>query len=399
MHVAPRVADFLLYLFGCGLLMLAGVGILRLLRVPIDRASSMLFGPAVAQAAWAIFLGAGVTLAQPVRVLAGPLWLFTLVCAALGWYNLQRGDAAGSDASPQWSDRAWPLVAFCTVLPILVLLPYFAFGITEYAGSRHPDAWSYAALGQSLWTLPAGQSDGSSPLYQYASNLIFGRIVGSSELGLVSVLLRPGDTQAASGLFLALAFFTFASACATFARTMRMRSEQAIVFLLLAVTSGWSLNALLISNFDNILSLFYFPALAVVASPRRPAGRSWWILGGVFLAALLYTYPEMGVLVCAPAAVMFGERLWRKSWYRETWQVVLGVAVVLCLLFPFAEHLAAYFRMQVGSGLQPEGVRPGGRSFETLADPKLGSPAFWALGEELTQQEFGLQAVCAGRKE
>src|SRR3954464_15776681 len=105
----------------------------------------------------------------------------------------------------------------------------------------------------------------------------------------------------------------------------------------------------------------------------------------------------MGVLVCAPAAVMFGERLWRRSPHRETWHAVLGVAVVLCLLFPFAEHLTAYFRMQVVIGLQPEGVRPGGRSFETLADPRLVSSAFWALGAELRHLEVDFTRFVAVR--
>ena len=85
------------------------------------------------------------TLRIPVRLLAGPIWLATRALAAYGW---------------SWK-RAWDpgtrrLVAISVGLPVVAMLPYFAFGLANYPGSHLPDGWSYVAYGQYLWNYPRG---------------------------------------------------------------------------------------------------------------------------------------------------------------------------------------------------------------------------------------------------
>ncbi len=137
MPLVPAPSDFLLYLLAAVVLMFAGVGIFRLLRTPVEGPVMWLLAPAVAQGVWAIALGLGTTERVPVRLFAGPIWIGTCALALYG-YRWKRA----------WDRRTGSLVALSLGLPILVMLPYFLFGLASYPGSRLPDGWSYVAYGQ-----------------------------------------------------------------------------------------------------------------------------------------------------------------------------------------------------------------------------------------------------------
>jgi hypothetical protein len=393
MPLSPRVADFLLYFALCTVMTLAGAGVLRLLRLRLDRRASLLFAPVATQTLWVLAFGIGVALRTPVRFLAVPVWAITLLLAGVGCAALARGPDRQTDRAAD-DDGGGPLYALCVVLPILVLLPYFMFGLAEYTGSRHPDTWTYSAYAEYIWSVPRGGT-GLSPLHRYATHLANSRHVGSSELGFLSVLTSPGDTSSAIGLFLGMAFFVFAAACASFARAMRLRTAAAALFVILAVLSGWSLNALLPSNFDNIVALSFFPALALTLVANRPDGRRWWLLTGLLLAALLYTYPDVGVLVCVTSVPMFAERLWRDRAREGALGLVILLATVSVLLSPYVTTILGHFRVQMGHGLQA-GPRPGDGLFEGLVSARLAPTSVWALGGEFALQELFAARTAVG---
>ena len=177
-----------------------------------------------------------------------------------------------------------------------MLLPFFVDGLQDHQGSSLPDGWSYVAYGQYLWEHPRGSTGGLSPLHQYGSHLGQTRYIASSLLGFFSPLFRAGDTQRASGLFLAWTLLVFTSACAFFGLVYQLRRYSLIAFLLFTVVSGWVYNMIWANNYDNALALAYFPALMGLVSVK-PRTVGSLMLAALLGAGLLYSYPELAIVV------------------------------------------------------------------------------------------------------
>lgn len=381
MTLGPIVADLLLYLLCASLLVSAGIGILALFGIRADLVTVALLAPVVTQALWGNCLGIGVALRAPVRWLAGPLLAVTLVAAAYGLFWLQkhgRREIAVSVNSPRLG--LW--LGICLLLPLLVTFPYVVYGFSDYPGSGYPDGWAYTANAQYLWSFPRGAEGGLTPLYQYAAYLADTRHIGSSHLAILSVLTSPGDTQSATGLFLTTSLFAFTTSCGAFARIRGLSTRTALLFLFVTVLSGWLINVLIANNYDNLLALPYFPFLAAMALAPAPPVVRWWLLVAGVAASFLYTYPELGIIVCGIWAAMLMchfQRLRAPGWIGRA---SAGGLLLILLTAPYAGTLGRFVTTQFAAAVQEHSKRPGEGMFPELLTLRTFPSAFWGfIGE------------------
>jgi hypothetical protein len=389
------LSDFLTYIFAAALLLMAGTGLLLLLRAPFDRPTMILLGPIASQAVWAITVGLGLLCGLSVRQLAAPLLLGSVLLACVGLQRmlLRRKFYSSRD----------PLVAIlvtCALAPVLVLLPYFVFGLADYPGSRLPDGWWYVGSGRHLWTYGYRADGMLEPLYRYPTFGLYGaRYAASASLGVLSLLDHAGDTQRSVGLFLALALFTFGTSAAAVAVSREWQVGRSVFFVLLVVASGWAANAVYVNNYDNLLALGYFPAIAALVRVPQSRSRSSWILLGVIAAGLACTYPELGVAVLPVGFVMVAERSWKTRSWRDARGIGLAAVVFLLLTGPQLQSAIHLFGSQARAALQPTGqssLRPGETLFMGLMSQKYRPSAFWSLGGEfLVPRLFRSQTAVA----
>ena len=372
------LADFLTYVFVAGLLLMAGTGLLLLLRAPFDRAMMILLGPIIAQALWATTVGLGLLGGWSVRQLAVPLLLGSVLLACVGLQRLRLRS----------SDDSRPVVAIlvsCALAPVLVLLPYFVFGFANYPGSRLPDGWWYVVTGRHLWMYGSARDGIFEPLYRYATfNLLGTRYMASASLAVLSLLDHPGDTQRSVGLFMALALFTSGASAAAVAASRAWRVGRSVLLVLLVVASGWVANAVYANNYENLLALGYFPAIAALVRLPHSRSRSSWIVLGLIAAGLTCTYPELGVAVLAVGVVMVAERSWKDRSGLDVRGFGLAAVVFLLLAGPHLQSTIHFFRSQAAVAL-PTGqssLRPGETLFTGLLIQKYRPSAFWGLGGE-----------------
>jgi hypothetical protein len=373
------VSDFLTYIFAAALLLMAGTGLLLLLRVQFDRTTMILLGPIATQALWATSVSLGLLCGLTVRQLAAPILLGSVLLACIGLRpSLLR-------QNPRSSPR--PLVAIlvaCALAPVLVLLPYFVFGFADYPGSRLPDGWWNVATGRYLWTYGHRVDGVLEPLYLYVTESLGSRDVAAASLGVLSLLDHPGDTQRSVALMIALALFTFGSSAAAVAVSRAWQVGRSILFVLLVVASGWAANAVYANNYDNLLALGYFPGIAALVGGPRSRSRGSWILLAVLAAGLAYTYPELAVAVLAAGLVMVAERTWKARSWRDARGFGLAAVVFLLLAGPHLPATIRFFQRQATVALQPSGgsFRPGESYFKGLLIQKYRPSAFWSLGGE-----------------
>ena len=385
------LGDFLTYVFVAGLLLMAGTGFLLLLRAPFDRAVMILLGPIITQALWATTVGLGLLGGWSVRRLAVPLLLGSVWLAGVGLQRLRL--RSHHDSGPVVA-----ILVSCTLAPVVVLLPYFVFGFADYPGSRLPDGWWYVVTGRHLWMYGSARDGILEPLYRYATfNLLGTRYMASASLGVLSLLDHPGDTQRSVGLFMALALFTSATSAAAVAASRAWPVGRSVLLVLLVVASGWVANAVYANNYENLLALGYFPAIAALV--RLPhCSRSSWIVLGLIAAGLTCTYPELGVAVLAVGVVMVAERSWKDRSGLDLRGFGLAAVVFLLLAGPHLRSTIHFFRSQAAVAL-PTGqssLRPGETLFTGLLIQRYRPSAFWGLGGEFQLPTlFGLQTTVA----
>jgi hypothetical protein len=378
-HVASLAVDATGYLLICALFALAGSGILRGLRVPLDRDATLLLGPALTQACWGCAAGLLVILGCPLRFGAGPVWAVTLALAAYGLFALRRDAGPEPGAGAGWTPAL--LLGLSVLLPLVGMMPYLGAGLTDYRGSGLSDGWSYIAAGQYLWQFPRGAEGGLAPLYQYGSTFSYMRNTASSELALLTPAVLPAQAHSTAGLFQALTLFAMLASCAAFIRARGAAWATAALYLVCVGASGWIVNLVWANNYDHALALVYAPALAAlcIASARPTAGVG--IAIGLILAGLTYTYPEMAVFIVGSAVLIAADRIWRA---REAgWVRLAGCAVLVWLLIasPAFHDLYWFFVNQFQNAAQA-GARPGEGMFTGLIDARQLPAAFWALGAE-----------------
>jgi hypothetical protein len=408
-------SDLLRYFLLCLVCVASGMGLMRLIRLYQPPQLALVLAPVLTLTYWSVGLGIGVAWRIPVQSLAVPLWALTFALALhwlihIGMRNRSlfgvpaRQSLSVSAIAPEppimerqpfWHALAadgWPLL-LCIGLPIVVMFAYFRAGLANYPGSILPDGWSYIAYGQYLWKYPRGMDGGLAPLYQYAAHLSQTRFTASALLGLLSPLYSSGDTQAASGLFLAWGLFTFAASCAFFGRAFGLSAMQLAAYLILTIVAGWIYNLLWANNYDNLLALAFFPALIGALAVLSPQSWAWRVVVGLLGAGLLYAYPELAVVSIGGALLVLAERCWAerraaKSWL---WFVLCALAITLALIAPYLREMYAFILTQAATGLK-SGPKPGEGMFAGLLKLRFQPAAFWGLGGE-----YALEVWAAAR--
>ncbi len=354
-----------------------------------------LLAPAVAQAFLAVILGMSAVLLVPIRMVSVLVWIAVLALATAG-LAVELIATVKRDVGAR-SDSAGPLLVLgvAAIVPAVVLLPYFVHGFGAYAGTTHPDAWSYTVFGAYLSEYPRLTHGGLSPVYQWAYVLSGTRFVASASLGWLTSATHEGDTQAAFGLLLALSTFVIGSTCAATGRVLGLPNR---LLLLAAVAGGggnWIANAILASNLDNLLALSYLPALAVLgldAATTVPQGRA--VLVGLLIAGATYTYPEFGLIGVSCGSLYFVHFLFKWPIRLSVISLILCIGTTSVLVWPYVGELWQFLRMQATSGVSVAD-RPAAFYLRGLVDPLGRIDALWALGAEDTVKPSLLLARAA----
>ena len=252
------------------------------------------------------------------------------------------------------------------VVPAIVLLPYFVHGYGTYAGTTHPDAWSYTVFSAYLWEYPRLTEGGLAPAYQWAANLSGTRFVASA-LGC----WRRRHAKA---------IHERPSACCSPQHVPdreHLRGDRYVMglrnrlLLLVAVGGGdgnWIANATSwVSNLDNLLALSYLPALATLGLTTRrlrrragPSSSACWPQARSTHIRSSRCMPRLqrpvlhGLTVHAPG---------RRS--------LIGIAICALttgvLVWPYAADLLHFVQNQLAAGVSTSRARGG--AFGGLLDP------------------------------
>jgi len=232
---------------------------------------------------------------------------------------------------------------------------------------------------------PRGAKIGLSPLHQYASHLADVRNAADALLAFLSSAAPGGRPDTAVNLLCLLSLFAFAGAVVNFGLTMFGRRWAPVTALLLLSVYGWPGDIIFYGNFDQLLVLPVFPALAAVAA-HIAERRSFWrftLLSALLIAAAFYTYVEIAAIGVAAAASFLlpkSGRVW-PALGRAAASATLALAAAGAALLPAATNLLPFFLTQLAMGTAT-GVRPGEGYFPGLIDPSYALSAVWALGGE-----------------
>src|SRR5262249_10919965 len=134
MPLGPIVQGLGFYLLLCSLSVLIGHGLLRLTQICTDERAAPALAPVLTFLFRTLALGLGGAFKIPTKFSAPVLWSVSILLALFG---LRRPYMALRNVGLPW------VLAFS--LPIIVMAPCFATGLTESIGTLHGDGWWYIA--------------------------------------------------------------------------------------------------------------------------------------------------------------------------------------------------------------------------------------------------------------
>ncbi|MGC8603953.1 MAG: hypothetical protein ACP5VS_09720, partial [Desulfomonilaceae bacterium] len=364
----------------------SGMGLLKLSRVKLDATSSIYLAPILTLSMWSLLIGYGVLWGYTVAELWRWGYLVTLMLAVYGLFS-QFGCFKKLDISA---------IFLLALLPVILMFPYFLYGVFTYMGSPSWDGWHHVAQGQSLWTYPREAEGGLAPLYQYAAHVSHNRFVAQSLLGFLSPLTgQPGDTKSASGLFLALCFFVFASSILFFASSRRLGRPLSLVYASATVLSAWMLNLLKANNYDNVMAISCLPAIAGIQAYLSHDDFGQPVLLALLAAAQLYIYPEMTPLVLGFTVVFVFQKIYADKLGLKKWGLFLCAATIMFLVFslPTLTFSFKFFIQQFRTAsVTLESSRPGQNMFSYLLAYQNWIANMWGLFVPL-DFGFGIESI------
>jgi hypothetical protein len=360
-----------------------GYALLHVLGHGRHRWSGALFaGPGLTLALWIIALSGAAWASIPLRYVFGPVWIVTLLLAALGMYlriSVNRQIAAGKNESGQWLRLLW-LVA--VVVPLLIMPATLRYGLGDFVNSTYPDSWSYVMVADYLSAVARGAEGGLSSLHQYASHLMNTRNASSAILAHLAVGFGDVKADQVMTLFCLLVLFANVGALIAFARTIFERADLAACLAVLAGL-GWPANIVFAGNFDQLLLLPLLPLIAALA--LRAYGSKLWsasILIGILGAAALFAYVELaflGILV-AVSFVIPPDASLRVTIGRAVLICCIAASIMIVLTWPGFDALLRMLTSQYA--MASGAVRPGEGYFAGLTSPLRLPGAVSALGGE-----------------
>jgi hypothetical protein len=362
------------YIMLCLVTIFAGLGIIRLTGIRIERNTSFYLAPVVTLAFWAIFLCWGVLLGFAIKQLWIVGWSATFLLVLIGLLR----------ENYRFLKNEWVLLSGAIGIPICLMTPYFWYGIETYPGSWLWDGWSYVAFGQYLWKYPRGTEGGLAPIYQYAFHLSNTRFIASSLLAFFSPITGfIRDTQAATGYFLSWSLFVYSSACMYFALTIDRNRGKTLVLIYVGITvfSGWILNMLIANNYDNALAISFLPAFAGVIYSVNPKERRWAVIIACLAAGIIFCYPEMMPVVLFGAFLFLIQRSLSEKILIKDFAVLVGISalIVFFITAPYLKVLFLFLQGQINHALTEQIKRPGNGYFPQLLDPNCFLTGFWGF--------------------
>jgi hypothetical protein len=360
-----------------------GYALLHVLGHGRHRWSGALFaGPGLTLALWIIALSGAAWASIPLRHIFGPVWIATLLLAALGIFlriSVNRQIVADENESGQCR-RLVGLIA--VVVPLLIMPATLRYGLGDFVNSTYPDPWSYVMVADYLSAVTRGTEGGLASLHQYASHLMNTRNASSAILAQLAAGFGDIKADQVMTLFCLLVLFANVGALIAFARTIFGRAGLAACLALLAGL-GWPANIVFAGNFDQLLLLPLLPLIAALA--LRAAGSKLWsasILIGILGAAALFAYVELaflGILV-AMSFVIPPDASLRMAIGRAILVCCIAALVIAVLTWPGFDALLHMLTSQFA--LASGAVRPGEGYFAGLTSPLRLPGAVSALGGE-----------------
>jgi hypothetical protein len=366
------------YLVLCVASFLAGYGILAAVGLSRRLSGALLAAPGVTLAALVIIVGNGVWLGASVPALGTFIVAVTILFGTLGAYDLIK-------APPPRRDLLLAVAAaLCTVL---VLAPFFRWGLTRYAGSWFYDILYYVAYAQFL--IDAGRPNVADFITSYLAIHhieMSSRYIAASLIAVLSVLGGGPDAQTGYGPLIALAVLVYASACAFLAIVWGRAAALVLAFMLLAVTGGWVLGVVQANNLDSLLVLALTPLLMAVARLAGTFRIRDAVLFGVIFSAIFWTQVELLPIACAVVAIELGRRLWVSGASVREWVVwaAATAGVVLVTAGAWIAPSVRFFLHQLQSATAAGAARPGIGYYAGLFDARCALSSiwgFWAPGD------------------
>jgi hypothetical protein len=366
-----------------------GYALLHVLGHGRHRWSGALFaGPGLTLALWIIALSGAAWASIPLRHAFGPIWIVTLLLAALGillCISVKRQIVAGENENGPWPRLLWVIAV---VAPLLIMPATLRYGLGDFVNSTYPDPWSYVMVADYLSVVARGAEGGLSSLHQYASHLMNTRNASSAILAYLAAGFGGIKADQLMTLFCLLALFANVGALIAFARTIFGRADLAACLALLAGL-GWPANIVFAGNFDQLLLLPLLPLIAALAL-RSSEARLWSasILIGILGAAAMFAYIELAFfgMVVAMAFVIPPDASLRPAVGRAVWVCCIVVPIIVVLTWPgfdaLLRMLTSQYAMTIG------GVRPGEGYFAGLASPLRLPAAVSALGGEFPHMRW-----------
>jgi len=366
------------YLVLCVSAFLAGYGVLAALGISRKLSGALLAAPGVAFAVLVIVIGNGLWLETSVSNLAKFLAAVAILFGVLGAYDLIK-------APPRWRDLVAALAA--AICPLLVLAPFFRWGLTRYTGSWFYDVLHYMSHAQFL--IDTGRPGVAEFLTSHLATRLVdlgSRYIATGAIAVFSVLAGGPDAHAGYGPLIALGILVYASACAFLAIVWGRAAALVLAFMLLAATGGWVLGVVQANNLDSLLILALTPLLMALARlattiPVRDAA-----LFGLVFAAMLWTQIELLPIAGAIVAIELARRFWVSRAAVREWAVwaATAAAVTLVTAGVWMPPSLRFFLWQLQATQVASRERPGYGYYLGLFDARCALSSawgFWSPGE------------------
>jgi hypothetical protein len=378
------------YLVPCLVSLLAGRGLLRLLRTRAGDRAEPVLASVLTFAVWCLVLGLASAVSLPLKYVAPALWAASGLLALNG---LRR-----PWPSPRAALLPW---AVCVLLPVAVMVHQFRGGLTDYTGTLDCDGFTYAAEGHHQWEYGRAHGYGTAgqlaPIDQFGAALAGERFMTGSLLAFLSPLASPGDAFAVEPLLQAFALFAAGCAVLLFCTADGWAQGLALAATVMTVFSGWMANLVWANNLDNAVAVIYMPATAGVFRLWGPGDWRRWLGAALFAACAISTYPECAVFVLAGAGLVLLPRAWEE---RRCWRAWLvggagALATTALLVLPAARMVVHVAEGAFRVSLRGPGQRPGDTWFSGMLDRRYQPACFWGLGGETLARpyHYGLRAV------
>jgi hypothetical protein len=271
---------------------------------------------------------------------------------------------------------------------LILILGIASSGILLWSGltrgafvSVAGDTFLYSAFGQYLVDHPRGLEGALSPVDQYASSQSETHFGTASVLGFLSILFHS-STVAVLPVYALIALVNIFSGFVLLSRRFGCNRLFSLAAGSLAVSGGWTLNAVNIGGLANLLFLSLFPFLVIRLDLYRFGRKSWSTSLGLAIVAssAFYAYPvglAIGGVMVSP---LFCESVWSgMRWRGGAWRgYAISACLVVVLISPYVRGFFYLLLNETGSGLSRingAGIFPG------LLSPRL-LPAMFAFGQE-----------------